>query len=351
MIIETIPGTRDEGTLTNVVSNSPLLEHVPGQTNTNFPNGVEHTKQVVQRIYTTSSVLKRKASVEIPHTPSPNKRHKFEETRSSDRRLSILLASAVDGIWQIRLLIPTPPSTPTSKIQARGLSPKKNLSRLHSKWRRRLGGGTGCYAFSQDKEAPSRETRAVKPVARPNKHTHQDSLGVSTRPPNLVGKDGKKRKEAGIVPKKQKPSVGGEPDSKQNKGWQKAARAFVSPEARPLATSKSTEFSATDVDAAIAVLTVVTDLSGSLRKPCRELQVDLCAALHHMPHLLTLKGRDEKAELAERFRAVIYEHPESASWGGIESFDELYQQLEGLRKFDRLAEARPMEREAGIFEV
>jgi hypothetical protein len=108
-------------------------------------------------------------------------------------------------------------------------------------------------------------------------------------------------------------------------------------------------FSIDEVNAAVAILTLISDICRYGERLSTEDQAILRNALKRMPYLLTSIGRQRKPEQALMFQIKVYENPESASWGTIESFDTLQVMLELLERFDSFAELYPREGPGGIF--
>ncbi|KAM5348373.1 hypothetical protein ACJ41O_008197 [Fusarium nematophilum] len=110
------------------------------------------------------------------------------------------------------------------------------------------------------------------------------------------------------------------------------------------ATSPAIDVSDPDVAAAIWVLTVVTADCSSFGLLSHERQDELLTIVRQMPVLLTPEGRRKNPKRADNFLAEVYDYPELATWGPIESFDELCQNLEFLCR----ARAKPMMDKHGI---
>ncbi|KAF4963394.1 hypothetical protein FSARC_8593 [Fusarium sarcochroum] len=110
-------------------------------------------------------------------------------------------------------------------------------------------------------------------------------------------------------------------------------------------------FDVNDINAAAAILTVISDICKLDRIPSSQDQAELRAIFEQMPYLLTCKGREESPELAIQFLISVYDNPQSATWGGIESFDHLQLMLESLKKFENRAQAQPREEQEGCFVI
>lgn len=119
-------------------------------------------------------------------------------------------------------------------------------------------------------------------------------------------------------------------------------------------SSVDTPFHTDEVNAAVAVLTLITDICKQAPNPSIEEQRQLLAIFEQMPYLLTLEARrryGEEVVLAVQFLTTVYDHPESVNWGAIESFDDLQLTLESLKRFGSRTEARPREGPYGEFIV
>ncbi|EWG42336.1 hypothetical protein FVEG_04176 [Fusarium verticillioides 7600] len=110
-------------------------------------------------------------------------------------------------------------------------------------------------------------------------------------------------------------------------------------------------FSIDEVNAAAAVLTLVSDICRHRGRLSLEDQVILRDAFKKMPYLLTPIGRKNEPEEALMFQIEVYENPASASWGPIESFDTLQNWLELLGRFDNCAELQPSQGPGGMLIV
>jgi len=110
-------------------------------------------------------------------------------------------------------------------------------------------------------------------------------------------------------------------------------------------------FSIDEVNAAAAVLTLISDICRHRGRLSLEDQVILRDAFKKMPYLLTPIGRKNEPEEALMFQIEVYENPASASWGSIESFDTLQNWLELLERFDNCAELHPSQGPGGMLIV
>ncbi|KAF5645699.1 hypothetical protein F52700_2262 [Fusarium sp. NRRL 52700] len=110
-------------------------------------------------------------------------------------------------------------------------------------------------------------------------------------------------------------------------------------------------FSINEVNAAAAVLILVSDICRHRGRLSTEDQVILRDALRRMPYLLTPMGRENEPKQALVFQIEVYENPTSASWGSIESFDTLQNWLELLERFDNYAELHPNQGPGGMLIV
>ncbi|KAF9770808.1 hypothetical protein IL306_011596 [Fusarium sp. DS 682] len=110
-------------------------------------------------------------------------------------------------------------------------------------------------------------------------------------------------------------------------------------------------FSVGEVNAAVAVLNVVSNICEYGGRVSIEDRVILRDALKEIPYLLSSEGRNSKRESALMFQTKVYENPDSASWGPIESFHTLQVMLESLEKFDNRAGLVPREGRGGVFVV
>ncbi|KAF4495875.1 hypothetical protein FAGAP_7983 [Fusarium agapanthi] len=110
-------------------------------------------------------------------------------------------------------------------------------------------------------------------------------------------------------------------------------------------------FSIDKVNAAAAVLTLVSDICRHCGRLSTEDQVILRDTLKGMPYLLTPIGRKNEPEQALVFQIEVYENPASPSWGPIESFDTLPNWLELLERFDNCAELHPSQGPGGMLIV
>ncbi|KAF5549456.1 hypothetical protein FNAPI_8012 [Fusarium napiforme] len=110
-------------------------------------------------------------------------------------------------------------------------------------------------------------------------------------------------------------------------------------------------FSIDEVNAAAAVLTLVSDICRYRGRLSLEDQVILRDAFKKMPYLLTPIGRKNEPEEALMFQIEVYENPASASWGSIESFDTLQNWLELLERFDNCAGLHPSQGPGGMLIV
>ncbi|KAJ4270446.1 hypothetical protein NW762_002128 [Fusarium torreyae] len=116
-------------------------------------------------------------------------------------------------------------------------------------------------------------------------------------------------------------------------------------------TSPDGPFDVDDINAAAAVLTVISDICEHKKKLSSADLALLRATFEQMPYLLTCKGREESPELAIQFLIAVYYNSQSATWGGIESFDHLQLMLESLDRFENRAQAQPREAQHGYFVV
>jgi hypothetical protein len=90
------------------------------------------------------------------------------------------------------------------------------------------------------------------------------------------------------------------------------------------------------------------------RKPSIKEREQLRTIFDQMPYLLTPEAREQEGDelvLAVQFLTTVYDHPESANWGSIDSFDDLQLALGNLEKFGSRAEAEPREGPEGVFIV
>lgn len=110
-------------------------------------------------------------------------------------------------------------------------------------------------------------------------------------------------------------------------------------------------FGIDEVNAAAAVLTIVSDICRHRGRLSTEDQIILRDALKRMPYLLTPMGRKNETEQALMFQIEVYENPASSSWGSIESFDTLQNWLELLERFDNCAELHPSQGPGGMLIV
>ncbi|EXA00673.1 hypothetical protein NW765_006338 [Fusarium oxysporum] len=110
-------------------------------------------------------------------------------------------------------------------------------------------------------------------------------------------------------------------------------------------------FSIDEVNAAVAIFTLVSDICRYRGRLSTEDQVILRDALKRMPYLLTSIGRKKEPKQALMFQIEVYENPASTSWGSIESFDTLQNWLELLERFDNCAELYPSKGPGGMFIV
>ncbi|EYB31258.1 hypothetical protein FG05_09620 [Fusarium graminearum] len=109
-----------------------------------------------------------------------------------------------------------------------------------------------------------------------------------------------------------------------------------------------------EVNTAVVVLTLITDICKQAPNPSIEEQEQLRAVFEQMPYLLTLEARGRYGDelvLAIQFLTTVYDHSESVNWGAIESFDDLQLTLESLKRFGSRTEARPREGPYGEFIV
>ncbi|KAM0563678.1 hypothetical protein ACHAPJ_001405 [Fusarium lateritium] len=131
------------------------------------------------------------------------------------------------------------------------------------------------------------------------------------------------------------------------------AQISETPEPAPSTHSTSPDgpFDVDDINAAAAVLTVISDICEHEERLSSADMALLRATFEQTPYFLTCKGREESPELAIQFLIVVYDNPQSATWGGIESFDHLQLMLESLEKFETRAQAQPKGEQHGCFVV
>ncbi|KAF5584860.1 hypothetical protein FPCIR_8510 [Fusarium pseudocircinatum] len=142
------------------------------------------------------------------------------------------------------------------------------------------------------------------------------------------------------------------PDSFSSKTASETTTASEFPEpVVPQDLTTNWAFSIDEVNAAAAVLTLVSDICRHRGRLALEDQVILRDALKKMPYLLTPIGRENEPEAALMFQIEVYENPSSASWGSIESFDTLQNWLELLERFDNCAELHPSQGPGGMLIV
>jgi hypothetical protein len=148
--------------LGNATSTSPTPEWRPEQApvrqNKNSPNGTQQPGDTASRIHNGPCPAKRKSCPESSRSAPPAERRKLDERGIVNRRLSIPLTAAASGIPQVKLLLPTPPSTPITPTQ--NTLPKRDRSRLHPKWRSRAERETS-YSASSETRARSRREKTV----------------------------------------------------------------------------------------------------------------------------------------------------------------------------------------------
>jgi hypothetical protein len=119
-------------------------------------------------------------------------------------------------------------------------------------------------------------------------------------------------------------------------------------------SSAGTPFHIDDVNAGAVILTLITDICKQARKPSIKEREQLRTIFDQMPYLLTPEAREQEGDelvLAVQFLTTVYDHPESANWGSIDSFDDLQLALGNLEKFGSRAEAEPREGPEGVFIV
>lgn len=142
------------------------------------------------------------------------------------------------------------------------------------------------------------------------------------------------------------------PDSFNSKTGSETTTALEFPEpvvSHDLNTNRA--FGIDEVNAAAAVLTLVSDICRHRGRLSTEDLVILRDALRTMPYLLTPMGRKNETEQALMFQIEVYENPASSSWGSIESFDTLQNWLELLDRFDNCAELHPSQGPGGMLIV
>ncbi|KLO85381.1 uncharacterized protein LW93_13990 [Fusarium fujikuroi] len=142
------------------------------------------------------------------------------------------------------------------------------------------------------------------------------------------------------------------PDSFNSKTGSETTTALEFPEpvvSHDLNTNRA--FGIDEVNAAAAVLTLVSDICRHRGRLSTEDHVILRDALKTMPYLLTPMGRKNETEQALMFQIEVYENPAPSSWGSIESFDTLQNWLELLERFDNCAELHPSQGPGGMLIV
>jgi len=132
-------GSTKIGNLRKVTSNSPAPEwrheQAPILLSESTPNSIQQPRDMTLRAYNAHNPNKRKSPPETSNLPPTAEGQKLDERGIVKRRRSIPLTAPASGLPQVKLLLATPPSTPTSPRPK--TPPRQDRSRLHPKWRRR----------------------------------------------------------------------------------------------------------------------------------------------------------------------------------------------------------------------
>lgn len=153
------------GNLGKVTSNLPAPEWRHEQAHIllseNTPNSTEQPWDMAPRVYNAPKSTKRKSPPETLNLPPAAKGRKLDERGPVKRRRSIPLTSPASGVPQVKLLLATPPSTPTSPRPK--TPPRHDRSRLHPKWRRKRRSAPlfGVFGAFLDLEARTRREKTV----------------------------------------------------------------------------------------------------------------------------------------------------------------------------------------------
>ena len=157
-------GSTRIGSLRKVTSNSPAPEwrheQAPILLSESTPNSIQQPRDMTPRAYNAHNPNKRK-SPETSNLPPTAEGQQFDERGIVKRRRSIPLTAPASGLPQVKLLLATPPSTPTSPRPK--TPPRHDRSRLHPKWRRRRRSEPlfGVLSASLEAEARARREKTV----------------------------------------------------------------------------------------------------------------------------------------------------------------------------------------------
>ncbi|KAF4976609.1 hypothetical protein FZEAL_6748 [Fusarium zealandicum] len=312
-----------------------------------------------QHLYKDPPLTKRKAPVNYQATRPPNKKRKLEKRHQIDRKISITLVSATSYILYEEGSVPT-----TSTMGGEGSKIDRLLCLFKGSKGRTLKGAednvdahlgrrfTSLSIGRPSYKATAAEYRVKKKTAGQGKGRQTRS---NTSPPRRHhgvkgGSPGKGelptsstnelKKHDTKYPSKPRDSADNDEATKKNVAHEDShawSNSSVS------VHSLESDFSDAQADAVANTLAVICSLCKTFERPSREVRAEMRSTLREIPYILTRRGRDKNPELAERFRAAVYSHPDSARWGDIESFDKLKQQLKALDDFGWRAEAKPKE--------
>jgi hypothetical protein len=128
-------GSTRIGNLRKATSNSPAPEWRHEQAPILLSESTPNSIQQPLRVCNAHNPTKRKSPPETSNLPPTTEGQPFDERGIVKRRRSIPLTAPASGLPQVKLLLATPPSTPTSPRPK--TPPRQDRSRLHPKWRRR----------------------------------------------------------------------------------------------------------------------------------------------------------------------------------------------------------------------